>query len=235
MSHNIAEKTRVAQKRGTGHGADYKPWIYVYELPGHSGIHHNLIDWKHGRQTHLLSSGELWQYLITRWDDNVIDIREQFPLDLEVTKELFGQYKNFKHPCDKNGLRRMTSDLLVDYKDGHQAVFSVKYSRKLLLEKTKHTESMIKKLWIEKQYWQGRDVEWNLVFTDEMNRILAENISEIVYYWNPETVTDKVSLLKHLIARKKISIDLESHPVVPAEYSFLADKYISDDMLAQYP
>lgn len=229
MARRVSEKTKIKQRRGTGHGASYKPWIRVSEIPGHLGVHHNLVDWKHGRQLEFVSDGELFQYLILRWDDNVVDIREQYPLDLNVTTALFEQYANIRHPSDKDGLVHMTSDLLVDYIDGHQEVYSVKNSRKDFKKKDKKTDNILKKLWIERKYWIGQGVEWTQVYRDEMNRAYADNISAVVYYWQPSTVTDKVSLFKFLVAHKQLEIDMKSHPIDALEFHTLANEYITDE------
>lgn len=229
MAQKILEKTKLKQKRGSGYGASYKPWINTNEFPGHLGVHHNLVDWKTGRQLQLLSDGELWQYLILRWNDEVTDIREQYPLDTEVTSVLYEDYSKFHHPSDKNGLLHMTSDLLVDYADRHQEVYSVKASRDELLKTGKKTENMIIRLTVEKRYWTGRDVKWHLVFKEDMNRAYAENISSVIYYWKPSEVVDKVSLFKFLVAHKQIVIDMESHAIDALEFFELANDFIKDD------
>lgn len=229
MSRRVSEATKIRERRGTGYGAAYRPWIKVSEFPGHLGVHHNPVDWKNGRQMELLSDGELWQYLILRWDDSVVDIREQYPLDLSITEELFKRYKGFKHPRNRDGLVHMTSDLLVDYIDGHQEVYSIKYSREDVISDETEAKNTAKKLWIERMYWEGRDVSWNLIFTKEINRSLAENIANIVYFWQPNTITDKVSLFKFLLAHKQIEIDIETHPIDALEFSMLARDYISDE------
>lgn len=74
----------------------------------------------------LMSMGENKFYYLLRWDDNVLDIREQFPLNLKDTLKI-SEDLHVRHP--KNKSTRMTSDFLVDYTDGSQKVFSVKYSR----------------------------------------------------------------------------------------------------------
>lgn len=225
MTHRVSEATKLRQHRGLGHGAAYIPWIFTSEVPGHKGTHHNPVDWKTGRTVHLLSDGELYLYQMLRWDDNVRDIREQFPVPIEATYEISQKYKGFRHPRDNEGLIHMTVDLLVDYYDGMQRAFSVKVSRS---DFEKHP-NQIKHEYIMKEYWEGQEKsEFHMVFTNEMNRNYADNIGQVVFYWQPNTVTDKVSLFKFLVAHKQIKIDMESGPVDALDFYNLANQYIPD-------
>ena len=113
----ISTKTKLKQHRGEGEGASYVPWIFTREIKGNSGTSTILNDWKHGRQVHLLSQGELWAYYILRWRDDVIDIREQFPLDIKRTIAI-ADMLNVKHPMDRD--HYMTTDLLVTYLHGNK-------------------------------------------------------------------------------------------------------------------
>ena len=118
-----SNKTKKREGRGTGTGADYKPWIRAREFPRDTGIRSMPVDWKHGRQMHFLSLNELWWYYILRWDDSVLDIREQYPLDKDVTDKIADMI-HVKQPADI-----MTTDMLVTYQmDGREVyrAFSVK-------------------------------------------------------------------------------------------------------------
>lgn len=225
MGHRVSKKTKIQRKRGQGVGRDYRPWIRVSEVPGHLGTHHSPVDWKHGRAMHFLSDGELWQYFILRWRDDVIDVREQFPLPLEATLEI-AKSNGLRHPQDKDGFINLTSDLVADCVDGHTEVYCVKYSR----EKFEKESNQIKNVWIEKRYWEGQeDVDFRIVFTNEMNRVLADNIARIVYYWDPGTVTDKVSYFIYMLAHKKYEIDLESEPIDDIRFYQFAQECVSDE------
>lgn len=52
-----SQNGKLKEHRGTGVGADYKPWIQTGEF-GSKGTTSNPIDWKTGRQVQLLSQGE---------------------------------------------------------------------------------------------------------------------------------------------------------------------------------
>ena len=227
MEHRVSEQTKIREGRGLGLGSGYKPWIRATEFPGHLGTHHSPIDWHHGRTMHLLSNGEYWMYLILRWEDDVIDIREQYPLPLEATMEIACK-NHLRHPRVGGIPVHMTSDLLVDYLDGSQAVYSMKASK----ADFQKNADQVKNVWIEREYWRGQRVAYQLVYTDEMNVAYAENIGQAVYCWDPKTISDKVGLFKCLVAHKMIDIDLRSKLLDAEGWNRLANKYITD---TEYP
>lgn len=205
MSNQLSNKAKLKEGRGQGFGASYKPWIEAREVSS-CGTCSNPIDWKTGRTVELLSQAESYFWHILRWNDFVEDIREQYPLDLETTLSICDDFR-IKHPHDRHTY--MTSDFYITYKDGSEKVFSVKTSKKVL--EKKRTKQ---KLAVEKIYWQQfRNVPYEIVYKNEMNVILAENIRIVSVYYDANKVHDKASLLKHLIATKKIKVDMESEPL----------------------
>ncbi len=75
--HQIARK--IKEGRGMGYGKDYKPWLYVQDVPS-QGRSHRVYSHKTERVHHLLSDLELAVFLVFEWTSYVTDIREQFPL-----------------------------------------------------------------------------------------------------------------------------------------------------------
>lgn len=57
----ITEEGRLRRGRGTGEGKDYKPWLENREVNS-MGTASEVIDYKTGRQVHLLSQGEVYWY-----------------------------------------------------------------------------------------------------------------------------------------------------------------------------
>ena len=196
----VSEQTKLDQHRGEGHGKDYKPWIRVNEFNS-LGTTSKPVDWKNGRTMQLLSQGEMYAYYINRWDESVIDIREQFPLDLEDTLRI-ADSEHLKHP--KNRESRMTSDLLLDYADGSQKVLSIKRNRSALDD-----DRTTVKLWIEQEYWKGKGVPFEVLFANEMNLTMVTNIRLVTEFYDLSDVFDSVSYLKYLIAHHQIRQDME--------------------------
>jgi hypothetical protein len=86
------------EKRGLGVGPDYIPWFLVSDVPS-KGRSHRPFCPKTMREHHLLSDNEFYSFLKFWWDDQVIDIREQFPLDRRETFEI-AALCGVKHPVD---------------------------------------------------------------------------------------------------------------------------------------
>ena len=222
----ITEAGKRREGRGKGHGANYKPWIKIREFNS-AGTTANVVDWKHGRTTQLLSQGEEWYYYVLRWDDNVTDIREQFPLfepeDTVRIADAFG----FRHPKDRN--TTMTTDMLVDYADGHQEAVSIKDSRKDVDYKLAKTEFEMnramrtaEKILIEKKYWAEKGIIWKLLYKEDLDPQYVNNIRRIVVYYDENKVHDDISRVKHLIATKQITVDLFK----PIDYRELVTEHL---------
>ena len=200
----ITESTKIKQKRGTGEGADYKPWVLSREV-GSEGTESVFLDWKHGRQIQCLSQAEAKAYRFLRWQDDVADIREQFPLDLKLT---LGIAKRLNLPHPRNHRTHMTTDFLVTYMNPnytrHLKAYSIKPNRKSF------DNYAIKNLMIEKTYWNLKGIPFEILYADEISKILDTNIKECVRYYNADDVHNPVDAVKCLIARKLLIVDMES-------------------------
>ena len=124
------DEARIArfhkEGRGTGHGADYQPWLTIGDVPSR-GRSHRPKSTKTGRVHHLLSDIERHTFHLFDWDDAVTDIREQFPLDRDITPRIAEQL-GVEHPRDVKTRTPlvMTTDFLVDMvRDGRQVLLAL--------------------------------------------------------------------------------------------------------------
>lgn len=179
--------------------SEYKPYITTSEFNS-NGTTSVVKDWKTGRGVHCLSQGEAILFYILRWDDNNVDIREQFPLDYDETVKIASQM-GFLQPKAV-----MTTDMLVTLADGNLIAYSVKADRNL-------NKRQLQLLCVEKQYWLNRNVECRIVFKTDMNSTLASNIRLVTEFYDPALVFDVVSAIKHKIAIKEIRLDMSSKPL----------------------
>lgn len=69
----------IKEGRGKGIGSEYKPWIFIQDVPS-LGRSTRLNGIKCDRKHELLSDMERDYFYIIEYSDDVIDIREQFPL-----------------------------------------------------------------------------------------------------------------------------------------------------------
>ncbi len=108
--------------RGSDRGAAYKPWLTVRDEPS-SGRSHRPNGLKTGRVHHLLSDIERDLFFLFDWPESVTDIREQFPLDRQITQRIADQL-GIRHPRDTGTQVPlvMTTDLLVDIERNDRSV-----------------------------------------------------------------------------------------------------------------
>ena len=154
-------------------------------------------DWKTGRGVHCLSQGEMLWYYILRWDDENIDIREQYPLDYIKTCKIAERF-GFKNPQ-----HIMTTDFLVTKADGKSVAYSVKTNSDL-------KKRQLELLCIEKYYWISRGVDYQLLLKTDANRTLAGNVRLVTEFYDADRVFDEISAIKHKIAIKEYPVDMES-------------------------
>jgi hypothetical protein len=86
----------IAEGRGRGIGANYKPWLDELSFSSR-GRSRRLWSAKTQRVHHLLSDVEYHLFLALEWPTAVTDIREQYPLDRDLTLEAARQL-GVRHP-----------------------------------------------------------------------------------------------------------------------------------------
>ena len=208
MNNRVSEKTKQNQRRGKGEGASYKPYIKTREVPS-TGTGRILKDKITGRQMHLLSQAEVYTYYLLRWDDSVVDIREQYPLELEDTLKI-ADHLGYKHPHDRK--TSMTTDFLVTYreKDGTKTykAYSVKASKEIL-----QNDRTVEIQRIEMACWNLKGIPFEIVFKEDMNRIKVGNIEAVMDYWDAKKIKTDIDMIKYLIAHKKMIVDMETAPL----------------------
>ena len=158
------------------------------------------LDWITGRTVCLLSRTEEYIWYILRFDSQITDIREHFRLDSDEVKRIASE-KNLSDFLKDD--KDITVTFLVDFKDGESMAF-------LLYEDEFDMQQNCIKQEIIKSYWEKRNVHVSVVFKNQINKIYAENIRDVVrYYWRGY-VFDDVSLTKYYIANRMLEINLRT-------------------------
>jgi len=168
--NNATFNKYLREGRGQGIGANYTPWIRVQDFPS-LGMVSRVAGTTTGRIHHLMSNLELSLFYLLDWSDDIIDIREQYPLvDLSLAIDI-AERANIRYPYNpKSGFPYvLTSDFYLETKQGTK-VISVKASSELGKLRVRE------KLEIERCYWTTRSVQWSIVTENEINRIKASNI-----------------------------------------------------------
>lgn len=154
--------------RGQGEGADYRPWLQCRNVKSR-GRKHRLRGILHDRVLHLMSDLERNALLFLERQPQVLDVREQFPLDRDVTREI-AKAMGLSHPADPvtNVDIVMTTDLLVTFMgQGGLPVtraFSVKEASDMLKPRT------VVKQEIERRYWERLGYRWQPLLDTELRR-----------------------------------------------------------------
>ena len=203
----------IREGRGKGSGSNYKPWHRVSDVPSLGRVHRPFGN-KAGRQHHLLSDNEYFSFLIAEWDDNVIDIREQFPLlERHETVEI-ALSCGVKHPVDPHSqaLWVLTTDqlLTVNTNNGIQLVArTIKQADDLGDERT------LEKLEIERRYWMRRGVAWEIVTNLQLKNQYTKNLALIFdnQALDPER---QQSMINEVVYRELVKVK-HLHPYTPVK------------------
>ena len=160
-------------KRGQGHFDQYKPWLNIQDVAS-LGLATRLKGIKTGRIHHLLSTLELNYFYLLDWSEEVIDIREQYPLDLPETLAL-AEEVNLVHPprSNPNVPIIMTTDFLITVR---QPIGTKEIARTIKYSKDLTNSRVLEKFEIERLYWKERNIDWGIVTELDINKTLIKNI-----------------------------------------------------------
>lgn len=169
----------IKEGRGSGAGAEYKPWLTIHDLSS-TGLSTRIKGRKSGRLHHFLSALERDVFLECDWAEDVVDIREQFPLDRERTRSIAAAM-GIRHPGANGVDAVMTTDILLDVRRAagtRHVALSVKPHGRL------DDGRALQKLELERRYWLEDGVPWWLVTERQINKIRAANLLWLhEWYW----------------------------------------------------
>ncbi|MGF7060032.1 TnsA endonuclease N-terminal domain-containing protein [Brassicibacter mesophilus] len=180
------DKYRQLENRGVGRKEEYQPFYKVHEF-GSRGRVHRIMGWITRRVYQLMSDLELYYFLIRQWDgDNIIDIREQFPLlPLEETLQIAEEEGIIHPPRSRKNKTVMTTDFVITFKEGgllKDIAIAIKYNSDADNSRTKE------KLRLEELFWKKKGIDWKLVTDKEIPKRKGQNIYYIYnsYFWAEE-------------------------------------------------
>lgn len=170
-----------AFKNGYGQGEleSYKPWIRAQDI-GSKGESHKIRSNKTNRVHHCLSKLEAAYLLVLDFSEDVVDIREQFPLfasqnTFDLAAELGIAYPYFPQTTVPYV---MTTDFLVTVRgpggETRFAARTLKYASDLSDEKNLR---LLEKFELERAIWQSRGVDdWKIVTEKTIGKNLTNNM-----------------------------------------------------------
>lgn len=167
-------------KKGYGKGdlKDYKPWIKVNHFSS-LGRSHRLYGLKTGRVHHLFSDLEVNLFNILDFSDDVLDIKEQYPLldlgnpSIEETKRI-AALLGIKHPQHHGNNIVITTDFLITLKKNKKII------ARTVKPYTHLSERTLEKFEIERSYWNCLGVEWAIVTDKELSSsVITNNLMDL--------------------------------------------------------
>lgn len=172
---------------GSGKGKDYKPWLEIQDFPSKGRVT-RVKGIKTQRQHELFSDLERNYFYYLDFSDNVVDIREQFPLlpieeTMIIARELGIEHPN--NPVTKEPVV-MTTDFLITLKEKNGEILekarTVKYKKDLV------DKRVLEKFEIERKYYLKKGIDWGIVTEEEIDKSISKSIADLYTYQNLEEI-----------------------------------------------
>ena len=170
---------KIAQWEGEGRGrgkeARYQPWLEVADLSS-KGRSRRVWSPKTSRVHHLFSDVEYHIFLLAEWSRSVVDIREQYPLEREVTQTIAHRLQ-IRHPTypGTNVPTVMTVDFLLTVTKSTSEPNSVLALNAKVDEESEEARS-IEKLEIQRSYFEDFEIEHQLIYRSRIPKMVANNL-----------------------------------------------------------
>ncbi len=167
------QENRIKNGRGAGVGKDYQPFIQAHDnkvasegwLTRHYG-------WKTQRKHHTLSEHERHYLYLLEWLEEVVDIREQFPLlPISRTEEIAEQL-GVQHAHLDGVNVVMTTDFLITIRTPKglmDIVRTVKPSSKL-------SNRTLELFEIERRFFNEQGIDWGIITESKLPKNIIFNI-----------------------------------------------------------
>ncbi|WP_047154581.1 heteromeric transposase endonuclease subunit TnsA [Aneurinibacillus tyrosinisolvens] len=163
--------------RGQGKFESYVPFIQIHDF-GSLGRSSRVKTWRFNRIYHLLSDAETRYFYLTEWEDEILDVREHYPLyDLQ---EVLGEQKDIdvnKFTDKKSGFPYiLTTTFLITVKDDKGNSYDVARNIRASHELEKATT--IERFELIRRYFEKINMDWGIVTQKEIApfAIKAKNI-----------------------------------------------------------
>ncbi|MGB7399042.1 TnsA endonuclease N-terminal domain-containing protein [Castellaniella sp.] len=203
-----------AEGRGRGSGAGYRPWLEVASVSS-IGRSRRVSSPKTGRTHHLLSDVEHDLFLACEWAQNVVDIREQYPLPREVTQTI-AQKLRIRHPFypGTHVPTVMTVDFLLTVLVGGEKKFLALNAKR---DEEANDVRSLEKLEIQRTALEEMEVSHYLIYDSQIPQQKLRNIEWIRGALMKEGETEPyVGFFKGLASRMTEELATAADPVLAA-------------------
>lgn len=200
----------IREGRGRGRLADYRPWLRVQDVPS-CGRSHRPYGYTTDRVHEFLSDGEYMVFVLADWDDRVVDIREQFPLDRGETFRI-ARTMGIRPPLTAEGMPYpMTTDFLLNVRQGTEERM-VAYSCKVAADAKKRRS--VELFEVQRRYWLEQGIECRQVLKETIPRVVFHNVDRLRPYMRLDGVFEFHPGAVEELAQEILTL-LESAPDVP--------------------
>ncbi|SNX54446.1 TnsA endonuclease C-terminal domain-containing protein [Thermoanaerobacterium sp. RBIITD] len=168
----------IQEGRGQGEGKDYKPWLTVQDFPSKGRVT-RIFGWKTKRTHHFFTDTETRYFYLLEWEDDVLDIREHYPLFNceEVIENKAGLNFHLFKDKDIGTPYILSTSFLITLKKPNGKIEYLARSLKADYELERKTA--LERLEIERRYWQSQNIDWGIVTQKEIPVVKAKNIEWI--------------------------------------------------------
>ena len=156
-------------------GNEYSPYIKINTFSSKGRVT-RIMGIKTGRIHHLQSDNQYRAFMYFEWADNVIDIRESYPL-LDIMEAIDNKedlrFDKFKDK-ETNKQFVITTNFLLTIKNSYG---EIQYVARTIKNTTELSRAITaERLEIERRYWEAKGIEWKIITEKEIDRQYVKNI-----------------------------------------------------------
>lgn len=195
--------------------SEYVPFLSVRSNPT-EGKANRIKGWKTGRDHHFLSRLECAAFYHFEWSDEIVDIKEQYPLlPMEILQNI-ASAASIEYPNFANTPIIMTTDFLIRKVENGKTTY---HARTVKPYSKLSDERIIEKFEIEHRFFKSKNIDWGIITEKNLPEVFTYNM-DILH--SNKLNTDKGSLEKqHLFTMYKqlaMTIDKFDSKDIPIAY-----------------
>lgn len=193
----------------------YVPFINVRSRPT-TGKTNRITGWKTGRVHHFLSKLEYGAFFYFEFSDDVIDIKEQYPLlPIEVLQNIAIE-AGIEYPNENGKPKIMTTDFLITIKRNSEIIH---IARTIKPYKDLSNKRILEKFEIEKRFFNSKNIDWGIITEKELSDVFINNMK--ILHSNKLTKNQTLYEKQYIYAMyKKLinTIEMETCSNIPIAY-----------------
>jgi hypothetical protein len=152
--------------------SEYVPFLNVRSVPT-KGKSNRIMGWKTGREHHFLSKLEYAAFYHFDYSDEVLDIKEQYPLfPIEFLQNIAIE-AGIEYPKFNNKPIVMTTDFFITAKRNNKFIY---YARTVKLSSDLSDERIIEKFEIERRFFNSKGIDWGIITEKELSNVFTNNM-----------------------------------------------------------